>query len=297
MRRQLLGAAVLAGLLTGTAQAQWLDTTLYLGVGLGPNALVYDSVSNKVYCANYAGDNVTVIDGATNQVITTMRAGSGPYALCSNPQDNKVYCANYDSHSVTVIDGASNQVITTVAAGSGPCALCYNPQDNKVYCANPATNDVTVIGGASDSVVKTMPVGIGPCALTCNPAENRVYVANCKSNSISIIRDSALVGMQEHAPLAGYHLSLEAYPNPFSGLIRLRLTANGLRPEVRIYDVNGALVRSFPKSAVRSSQFESPRFLTWDGTDGMGRRLPPGVYVVRLTDGASSVNRKVMLLR
>jgi len=60
--------------------------------------------------------------------------------------------------------------------------------------------------------------------------------------------------------------------------------------------VNGALVREL--SEIRDSpQRESPRFLTWDGTDGIGRRLPTGVYVVRLTDGASSVNRKVMLLR
>ena len=95
MSKFLIPAIVLAGLLAGAAQAQWLDTTLYLGVGSGPCALVYDSVNNKVYCANNGSDNVTVIDGASNQVITTVAAGSCPCALCYNPQDNKVYCANY----------------------------------------------------------------------------------------------------------------------------------------------------------------------------------------------------------
>ena len=51
--------------------------------------------------------------------------------------------------------------------------------------------------------------------------------------------------MHERAPLVERRLSLEADPNPFSGQVSLRLTANGLRPEVRIYDVNGALVRDF----------------------------------------------------
>ena len=72
-----------------------------------------------------------------------------------------------------------------------------------------------------------------------------MYVANRNSNSISVIRDSVVVGIQERAPSVERRLTLEAEPNPFSGQIRLRLTADGLRPEVRIYDVNGALVRDF----------------------------------------------------
>jgi len=236
-----------------------------------------------------------VIDGASNQVITTVAAGSGPYALCYNPLDDKVYCANTDGGNVTVIDGASNQVVTTVGARSYPQALCYNPQDNKVYCANGHSNNVTVIDGASDSVVKTIAVGMNPFALTCNPAQNRIYVANRQSNSVSVIRDSAFVGIEERAPLVKHRLTLEAYPNPFSEQIRLQLTAIDLRPEVRIYAANGTLVRNLDAS--RSLVPSLSRSLPWNGTDGMGRRLPAGIYVVRLTDGTNSVNRKVMLLR
>jgi DNA-binding beta-propeller fold protein YncE len=66
MSKSLMRAIALAVLTAGAAQAQWLSTTLYLGVGLEPGALVYDSVSNKVYCANYNSDSVTVVDGANS---------------------------------------------------------------------------------------------------------------------------------------------------------------------------------------------------------------------------------------
>jgi flagellar hook assembly protein FlgD len=92
-------------------------------------------------------------------------------------------------------------------------------------------------------------------------------------------------------------MALEVHPNPFSGQVRLQLTANGLRPEVRFYDVNGALVRDFLKPEVRTSKFESPRFLTWDGTDDLGRLVPNGVYLVRVTDGSTSASRQILLLR
>ena len=121
-----------------------------------------------------------------------------------------------------------------------------------------------------------------------------MYVADFNSNSVSVIQDSAL-GIAERGTPAVRRLSLEAYPNPFRGQLSLRLTADGLRPEVRIYDVDGVQVRDLtpPRSL-------APRFaysLVWDGTDNLGRRLAAGVYVVRLTDGVKSVHRKVLLLR
>jgi YVTN family beta-propeller protein len=84
----LIRAIVAIGLLVSAAQAQWLDTTI--GVGSYPCDLVYDSADNKAYCANWEGHSVTVIDGASNQVIATVQAGSDPWTLCYNPQDNKV---------------------------------------------------------------------------------------------------------------------------------------------------------------------------------------------------------------
>jgi hypothetical protein len=62
--------------------------------------------------------------------------------------------------------------------------------------------------------------------------------------------------------------------------------------------VNGTLVRDLAQiRSTRAGTEACPYDLIWDGTDGMGRRLPAGVYVVRLSDGANSVHRKVLLLR
>ena len=113
---------------------------------------------------------MTVIDGASNQVITTVAADTYPSALCYNPQDNKVYCANLWGDDVSVIDVASNQVDTTVGDQHSPWALCYNSHDDKLYCANSDyyNNNVTVIDGASNQVITTVtfPAGANPlCSL------------------------------------------------------------------------------------------------------------------------------------
>jgi YVTN family beta-propeller protein len=80
---------------------QWLETTI--PVAGGAYALVWNSQNNKIYCAIYVMDNVKVIDGQTNAVITTIPVESWPNGFCWNSLQNRVYVANYSSSSVSVI--------------------------------------------------------------------------------------------------------------------------------------------------------------------------------------------------
>jgi YVTN family beta-propeller protein len=176
---------LLCFLLPASLFSQWLETTI--PVGRYPYALVWNSTNNKVYCANYYSANVSVIDGATNQVIATIPVGDEPLALVWNSTNDKVYCANLGSNNVTVIDGATNQVITTIQVGDGPRALVWNSTNNKVYCANYGSDNVSVIDGATNQVIATIPMGRWPCALVWNSTNNKVYCANYGSDNVSVI--------------------------------------------------------------------------------------------------------------
>jgi YVTN family beta-propeller protein len=74
-----------------------------VATGDRPGAIVYNSLNNKVYCADYGSDRVTVIGGATNEVLDTIRVGHCPADLCHNPQQNRVYVANSMSSSISVL--------------------------------------------------------------------------------------------------------------------------------------------------------------------------------------------------
>ncbi len=65
--------------------------------------LCYNATNNKVYCASAVSDNVAVIDGATNGVVTTIAVGASPQAFTWNPAQNRVYAANRNGNSVSVI--------------------------------------------------------------------------------------------------------------------------------------------------------------------------------------------------
>ena len=135
--------------------AQWLETTIQLDSGSAPSALCCNPQNNKIYSANLGGD-VTVIDGATNQVIATVTVvGDWPQALGYNPQNNRVYCANYGS--VTVIDGATNQVLRTIGVREYAVALCHNPVQNRVYVVNCYGSCISVLRDSMPPGVAELP--------------------------------------------------------------------------------------------------------------------------------------------
>jgi len=163
---------------------QWLETTIYIPDSLSgilfPRAFTYNATNNKIYVGGAYGDCVIVIDGATNQKIAKIPAGSYITALCWNQTDNKVYCANEDSDDVTIIDGANNQVLATVTVGRDPLALCWNSIQNRVYVAN--------YSGSSVSVIRDVTTGIEENETTASLASNDFIIYPTPTKNLLCVR-------------------------------------------------------------------------------------------------------------
>ena len=113
-------------------------------------ALCYNPQNDKIYCADWGSNQVTVIDGRTNSVITTVQLlRDEAVACCYDPLTNKVYIAGRGDFGmnagVTVINGASNDTILSIATDYGSSDLCLDPIQNRVYVANYQTPTIAVI--------------------------------------------------------------------------------------------------------------------------------------------------------
>jgi uncharacterized protein len=99
-----------------------------------PVAIAVDSVSNRAYIANYVGNSVTVLDGATDAALATIPVQQHPQAIAADSATHMIYVANTGSHSVTVISGATNSVLGTVNVTSGPYAVAVSNALAYVKC-------------------------------------------------------------------------------------------------------------------------------------------------------------------
>ena len=93
--------------------------------------------------------------------------------------------------------------------------------------------------------------------------------------------------------LKALHL-FQNQPNPFSPDTRIAfdLPHEG-RAELRIYAVNGRLVRTL----VEEQCAEGPYSVRWDGRDDAGRPVASGVYFCTLAAPGVDESRKMILLR
>jgi hypothetical protein len=87
--------------------------------------------------------------------------------------------------------------------------------------------------------------------------------------------------------------SFDLSPNPFSKKtdIRYQIADNSQKISLKIYDVSGRLVRQDYRTMGLSD------YISWDGTDDRGLRLPAGVYFVSFDTGDSKKIKKAILLR
>jgi YVTN family beta-propeller protein len=146
---------------------------------------------------------LSVIDGATNQVIDSIALDKTSGGLGLNPETDRIYVTNLFDESVSVIDAASKAVVATVPVGTEPDRLAVNPTTNHIIVTNEGSNDVTVIDGTTNSVVATLPVGDGPMGVAVNPVTNRAYVANRRGDTISVISDAPSGGTPTPTPPSG----------------------------------------------------------------------------------------------
>lgn len=117
------------------------------------------SALNRIYVPNSSSNNVSVIDGNSNTVITTITVGTNPVGVGVNPATNRIYVTNQGSHSVSVIDGFTHVVIATIMVGASPEGVNVNPATNRIYITNRGSNNVSVINGSTSTVIATVSVG------------------------------------------------------------------------------------------------------------------------------------------
>lgn len=188
--------------LTDAGTLGMADSVIIIGsnaaipVGTKPAGVSVNETNNKIYVANIGSNDVSVIDGTTNSVVSTITdpTAVAPVAIAVNAATNTIYVANSQSNNLTVIDGASGSVTTTIAVGTSPVGVAVDTQTNFIYVANAGNSQtgdpgsITVIDGKTNAATTlTDSKAMNPVAVAANSVTNKIYVANSGSDNVTVI--------------------------------------------------------------------------------------------------------------
>jgi len=141
----------------------------------------------RLFLIHQKSPTVTVIDTATNQVITDVFIGGHQAKDILFTLDGRsAYVANYSQGVVNVIDAATYQV-RTIPTGAGPRRFAISPSGNRVFVTNNNGASVSVIDTGNQQVIATIPVGVKPRGIAITPSGDAIYVGNVQDATVSVI--------------------------------------------------------------------------------------------------------------
>ena len=174
----------------------------------------------------------------------------------------------------------------------------------KVENSRIAAEQMTALDVIFQCVVLRTGTAFSSLALSETPGEvpqrvvgGNVFALTQESSNASLIRDPGNLVVQV-AKKGDLLINVNAVPTVFtpngdqindSAQIHFDITdlISGANVGLRIYDLSGSMVREVYRGIDQSGRFTR----TWDGTDGQGNTVPPGLYIFNIdldTDGGKA---------
>jgi YVTN family beta-propeller protein len=86
-------------------------------VGVQPEIIHINEMTNKVYVGNRVSQTVSIIDGSDNTVVADVKLPNWPVEIESYYSGEKVYVTSLEQETLSIIDGFNNSKIMDVNIG------------------------------------------------------------------------------------------------------------------------------------------------------------------------------------
>src|SRR6516225_1109594 len=89
----------------------------------------------RILQTNSAGDNIHIIDPATNKVVGEIKGIEASHGVATTADGSRVYISEEDQKTLDVIDGKTLQVIKRIPLSGNPNLIDMTPDGRWIYVA------------------------------------------------------------------------------------------------------------------------------------------------------------------
>jgi YVTN family beta-propeller protein len=158
----------------------------------GPDAIMYDPYSDRVYSFNGESNNSSVVDPNTLKQVGTVALGGGPEFAVSDGK-GLIYNNLEDKNSLNVIDTKTLKVIKNypLAPGGGPTGIALDEKNHRTFSVCRTNKAMEVMDITNGKVVATVPIGAGVDAVAYDPETKLIFCSNGDATTTIIKQESA----------------------------------------------------------------------------------------------------------
>ncbi len=151
-------------------------------------SLCMHAASVRIIQTNSAGDDVSLIDPATNKVVGTIKGIEVNHGAAAAPDGSKFYISNESRSTLEIVDAKTLKIIKSVPLTAHPNNISISKDGKRVYVAIVrAPGYVDVIDTASQERVKTIPIKGGVHNTYVTPDGQWVVAGSIPGKTITVI--------------------------------------------------------------------------------------------------------------
>ncbi|HEY2581298.1 MAG TPA: YncE family protein [Mucilaginibacter sp.] len=158
----------------------------------GPDGIIYDSFSDRVFCFNGESNNSSVVDPNTLTQVGTVDLGGAPEFAVSDGK-GKIYNNLEDKNTLNVIDVTTLKVIQKypLAPCGGPTGIALDAANNRIFTACRENKGMSVVDISTGKVITTVPIGAGVDAVVYDAVRKIIFCSNGDGTTTIIKQESA----------------------------------------------------------------------------------------------------------
>lgn len=142
----------------------------------------------RIVQTNAAGDNIHLIDPATNKVVGVINDIEVPHGVTSSPDGTRLYFTNESRHTLDVVDGQTLAVIARIHLSGRPNNVAIGKDGKRVYVGiTQAPGAVDVIDTVSLTNAKSIPVKGGIHNVYVTPDGKHVVSGSIPGRMLTVI--------------------------------------------------------------------------------------------------------------
>ena len=176
------GASVGEASATVTAQGQLKN----IPIGGGSWDVKISADGTRIYVSSWQKQNLSIIDTATHEIITTIENIIGAHGVAISPDERFCYVSNRSVDKISVIDLHAKEVIQTVDTGGDPTGLILSLDGRWLFSCNYSSGTITRCN-TDTFAAETIPAGRNPRQGFAGPDGKSIYICNQTSSELSII--------------------------------------------------------------------------------------------------------------
>ena len=142
----------------------------------------------RVLQSNSAGDNIHIIDPATNEIVGEIKDIEVPHGVAIAPDGSRIYVTNEAMKTLDVVDARSLKILNRIPLSGRPNNVAVSNSGAHVYVGiREGAGAVDVIEAASARNVKSVPVKGEIHNVYVTPDGKHVVAGSIAASTISVI--------------------------------------------------------------------------------------------------------------